>query len=54
MRRKVFAGRPLLWGLAVGGEEGARKVLKIFRDEFDLTMALTGNNGKIFTVAKHH
>jgi isopentenyl diphosphate isomerase/L-lactate dehydrogenase-like FMN-dependent dehydrogenase len=40
---KVFVGRPLIWGLAVGGETGARKILQIFRDEFDLTMALMGN-----------
>jgi isopentenyl diphosphate isomerase/L-lactate dehydrogenase-like FMN-dependent dehydrogenase len=40
--QKVFAGRPLLWGLTVNGEEGARKVLQIFKDEFDLTLALTG------------
>jgi (S)-2-hydroxy-acid oxidase len=40
--KMVFAGRPLLWGLAVGGEQGARKVLQIYRDELDLTMALTG------------
>ncbi|ODM97002.1 Hydroxyacid oxidase 1 [Orchesella cincta] len=40
--KMVFAGRALLWGLAVGGEQGARKILQIYRDEFDLTMALTG------------
>lgn len=38
----VLLGRPVLWGLAVGGEEGAKRVLDVLRDEFDLAMALTG------------
>ena len=36
-------GRPVLWGLAVGGEVGARHVLEILRDELDLAMALSGS-----------
>jgi len=40
--RGVLVGRPLLWGLAVGGEEGARRVLEILRDEFELALALCG------------
>lgn len=40
---QVFAGRPFLWGLTVGGEAGAQKILQIFKDELDLMMALTGN-----------
>ncbi|XP_072017596.1 2-Hydroxyacid oxidase 1-like [Amphiura filiformis] len=40
--RAVFLGRPILWGLANGGENGVKKVLEIVRDEFSLTMALTG------------
>ena len=28
----VLVGRPALWGLAVGGEEGARRVLELLRD----------------------
>ena len=39
---QVFAGRPFLWGLAVAGEKGSRRVLEILRDELDLTMALSG------------
>ena len=39
---KVTRGRPVLWGLAVGGEVGARHVLEILRDELDLAMALSG------------
>jgi 4-hydroxymandelate oxidase len=38
----VLIGRPILWGLAVGGEEGVRSVLQILRAEFDLAMALCG------------
>ena len=38
----VFSGRPLLWGLTVGGEAGARRVLEIIRDELSLTMELAG------------
>ncbi|GLG93436.1 Hydroxyacid oxidase 1-like Protein [Gryllus bimaculatus] len=40
--RAVFAGRPLLWGLAAAGEAGARQVLRILRRELDHTLALAG------------
>jgi (S)-2-hydroxy-acid oxidase len=38
----AFIGRPALWGLAVGGQGGATRVLEILRDELDVTMALSG------------
>jgi isopentenyl diphosphate isomerase/L-lactate dehydrogenase-like FMN-dependent dehydrogenase len=38
----VLVGRPALWGLAVGGEEGARRVLEILRAELELTLLLCG------------
>ncbi len=38
----VLLGRPVLWGLALGGEAGVRHVLQLLRDEFDLALALTG------------
>jgi 4-hydroxymandelate oxidase len=38
----VLLGRPLLWGLAVNGEAGARHVLQLLRDEVDLAFALAG------------
>jgi isopentenyl diphosphate isomerase/L-lactate dehydrogenase-like FMN-dependent dehydrogenase len=38
----VLVGRPALWGLAVGGEAGARRVLSLLRDEFELALALCG------------
>lgn len=40
--RAVLVGRPLLWGLAVDGEQGARRVLEILLDELDTAMALAG------------
>ena len=40
--RAVLLGRPVLWGLAVGGEDGVVDVLRILRDELDLAMALAG------------
>ena len=40
--RAVLLGRPVLWGLAVGGEAGARRVLSLLRGEVDLALALTG------------
>jgi isopentenyl diphosphate isomerase/L-lactate dehydrogenase-like FMN-dependent dehydrogenase len=40
--RAVLAGRAPLWGLAVGGEEGARAVLEIFRSEIELALVLLG------------
>lgn len=39
---KVFAGRSLIWGLGVNGEDGAKKVLSILKEELDLTLALAG------------
>ena len=40
--RAVLLGRPVLWGLAVGGETGALRVLTLLRNEVDLAFALTG------------
>lgn len=38
----VLLGRPWVWGLALGGEEGVEEVLRRFLAELDLTMALSG------------
>jgi isopentenyl diphosphate isomerase/L-lactate dehydrogenase-like FMN-dependent dehydrogenase len=38
----VLVGRPALWGLAAGGEEGARRVLELLRDELELALTLCG------------
>jgi 4-hydroxymandelate oxidase len=40
----VLLGRPVLWGLALGGEAGVVEVLDMLLSEFDLAMALCGCN----------
>jgi 4-hydroxymandelate oxidase len=40
--RAVLVGRPILWGLAVNGEHGARSVLEMLRRELDEAMLLCG------------
>lgn len=38
----VLLGRPIMWALAIGGEEGVRTYLRNFIAEFDLTLSLCG------------
>ena len=38
----VLLGRPLLWGLAVGGRHGVEHMLKLITNELDVAMALSG------------
>ena len=38
----VLLGRPYVYGLALGGEAGVRHVLRVLRNDFELTMRLTG------------
>ena len=38
----VMAGRLPLWGLAAGGEDGARTVLELLREELEVALHLTG------------
>jgi len=38
----VQVGRPVLWGLAAGGQAGVETALGLLRQEFDLAMALSG------------
>lgn len=40
--RAVMVGRPVAWGLAVAGAEGARAVLELLLAEFDNALALAG------------
>lgn len=40
--RAVLVGRPVVWGLAVGGEEGVARAFAMLREELDLAMALAG------------
>jgi lactate 2-monooxygenase len=43
--RAVMIGRPYVWGLALGGEEGVRHVLRCLLAELDLTLGLAGHAG---------
>jgi isopentenyl diphosphate isomerase/L-lactate dehydrogenase-like FMN-dependent dehydrogenase len=40
--KAVLVGRPILWGLAVDGEQGVKSVLEILKKEFRLAMMLCG------------
>ncbi len=38
----VQVGRPVLWGLSVGGAQGVARVLSLLREDMELSMALAG------------
>ena len=40
--RTALTGRAVLWGLAVGGEEGAARVLALLREEIEMGLKLLG------------
>jgi len=40
--RAVLVGRPVLWALAVGGEEGVQRLLELLRAEVELALQLLG------------
>ena len=40
--RAVFVGRPALWGLAVDGAGGVRRVMEMLREGLELAMVLAG------------
>ena len=40
--RAVLVGRPYVWGLAAGGQQGVTEVLEVLRRELDATLALVG------------
>src|SRR5947199_53818 len=40
--RAGLIGRAMVWGLAVAGEEGVAGVLRMFREEVELGLALLG------------
>lgn len=40
--KAVLLGRPLLWALTLGGEDGVRQALGMLREELELAMALLG------------
>jgi lactate 2-monooxygenase len=41
----VLLGRPFLYGLALGGQEGVAHVLRCLLAEFDLVTSLSGHTG---------
>ena len=43
--RAVLIGRPILWGLAVGGEAGAARVLELLQAEIERDLMLCGSAG---------
>ncbi len=40
--RAVLVGRPVIWGLALGGAAGVQRVLELLLAEFDTALALAG------------
>jgi 4-hydroxymandelate oxidase len=40
--RAVLVGRPIIWGLAAGGEAGIRSVIELLLAEFETALALSG------------
>jgi 4-hydroxymandelate oxidase len=40
--RAVLVGRPVLWGLAVDGEDGVQRIPELLRDEIELALRLLG------------
>uniref|UniRef100_A0A7S1TAI5 FMN hydroxy acid dehydrogenase domain-containing protein n=1 Tax=Compsopogon caeruleus TaxID=31354 RepID=A0A7S1TAI5_9RHOD len=38
----ALVGRPVVWGLSVGGQKGIEHVLEMLRNEFELAMSLCG------------
>jgi isopentenyl diphosphate isomerase/L-lactate dehydrogenase-like FMN-dependent dehydrogenase len=51
--RAVLVGRAALWGLAAGGEAGARHVLEILRSEIELGQVLLGAPD-LSALGRHH
>ncbi|MED6219413.1 Lactoylglutathione lyase [Stylosanthes scabra] len=49
----IFIGRPVVFSLAAEGEDGVRKVLKMLKDELQLTMALSGCPS-LKHITRHH
>ena len=49
----ALVGRAFLWGLAVDGEAGVRRVLGLLRDELAQTLALLGCTGPDAVTSRH-
>ncbi|MEA5506354.1 alpha-hydroxy acid oxidase [Halotia wernerae UHCC 0503] len=42
--KAVLIGRPVLWGLAVGGQAGVSHIISLLQDELNVSMSLSGCN----------
>jgi isopentenyl diphosphate isomerase/L-lactate dehydrogenase-like FMN-dependent dehydrogenase len=51
--RAVLVGRAALWGLAVDGEDGVRRVLELLREELALALTLLGCSSPEAVTAAH-
>jgi isopentenyl diphosphate isomerase/L-lactate dehydrogenase-like FMN-dependent dehydrogenase len=51
--RATLVGRPVLWGLAVGGEAGVRRVLELLREEVELGLMLLGTPTPAHVTRRH-
>jgi isopentenyl diphosphate isomerase/L-lactate dehydrogenase-like FMN-dependent dehydrogenase len=51
--RAVLVGRPILWGLAVGGEAGVRRVLELLHEEIELGLTLLGAPSPAHVTSAH-
>jgi len=40
--RAVLVGRPILWGLAVGGQQGVQRIFELLKLELEVAMAIAG------------
>lgn len=56
----VLIGRPYIWGLAANGALGVAHVIRLMRDELEMTMALTGcahladiDRSRLFSLPTH-
>lgn len=41
--KQVFVGSPVIWGLAIDGENGVHSLLEMIKKEFETVMALAGS-----------
>ena len=51
--RAVLVGRPVLWGLACGGEQGVARVLQLLHDEVQLGLTLLGAPSPSHVIRAH-
>ncbi|MDQ2983367.1 MAG: alpha-hydroxy-acid oxidizing protein [Actinomycetota bacterium] len=51
--RSVLVGRPVVWGLTVGGEEGVARVLELLRREIEIGLKLLGCPSPAEVTATH-